>query len=241
MKQHEAVILAMAQNGGYSTLGQLYQAVPKIPDCQWKTKTPFASIRRIVQTHEEFFKVRSGLWALSSEKEKVLQLFSGATSREKDQDYSHSFFQGLVVEIGNMKGFQTIVPAQDKNKPFSNQALGNVTTLHSYYGFTFNDVMSKAHTIDVTWFNERRFPHSFFEVEHSTDFNNSLLKFVEFQDFKVNFIIVADNRRQREYDSKISSSAFLPIKAQVKFWNYDAVSELHTKISASVLAEQALK
>jgi len=31
MKQHEAVIVAMKQNGGYSTLGQLYQSAPKIP------------------------------------------------------------------------------------------------------------------------------------------------------------------------------------------------------------------
>ena len=31
MKQHEAVIVAMKQNGGYSTLGQLCQSAPKIP------------------------------------------------------------------------------------------------------------------------------------------------------------------------------------------------------------------
>ena len=72
MKQHEAVLLAMKQNGGYATLGQLYQTAPKIPGCTWGTKTPFATIRRIVQEHEEFFKIRPGLWALTSEKEKVL-------------------------------------------------------------------------------------------------------------------------------------------------------------------------
>ena len=240
MKQHEAVILAMQQNGGYATLGQLYQKAPKIPDCQWGTKTPFASIRRIVQTHEEFFKVRPGLWALTANKERVLQMFSGEIRPEREREYSHYFFQGLIVEIGNMKGYQTIVPAQDKNKPFANQSLGDVTSLQSYYDFTYSHVMNKAQTIDVTWFNERRFPNSFFEIEHSTDFNNSLLKFIEFQDFKVNFIIVADNRRQREYESKISSSAFSPIKAQVRFFNYDAVAELHTKISETIIAEKAL-
>ena len=62
MKQHEAVIQAIKENGGYATLGQLYQSVLKIPDCKWKTKTPFASIRRIVQTHDAFIKVRPGLW-----------------------------------------------------------------------------------------------------------------------------------------------------------------------------------
>ena len=77
MKQYEAVIQAMKQSGGYATLGQLYQAVPKIPDCIWETKTPFASIRRIVQTHDEFFKIRPGLWALTSEKEKVSTIILG--------------------------------------------------------------------------------------------------------------------------------------------------------------------
>ena len=55
MKQNEAVLQAMEQSGGFATLGHLYQSVLKIPDCRWGTKTPFASIRRIVQEHHELF------------------------------------------------------------------------------------------------------------------------------------------------------------------------------------------
>src|SRR5512141_1616675 len=110
MKQHEAVLLAMKQAGGYATLGQLYQAAPNIPGCEWKTKTPFASIRRIVQTHDEFFKIRPGLWALTSEKNRLLKLFAGEQVKGKEREYSHYFYQGLVVEIGNLRGFQTFVP-----------------------------------------------------------------------------------------------------------------------------------
>ena len=240
MKQHEAVILAMKQNGGYATLGQLYQAAPKIPDCEWGTKTPFASIRRIVQMRDEFFKVRSGLWALTSEKAKVMELFSNEKEPKKEREYSHYFFQGLVVEIGNMKGLQTFVPSQDKNKPFSKQKLGDVTTVSKLYEFTYDEVLRRALTIDVTWINSRKYPNSFFEIEHSTDIYNSLLKFVEFQDFRINLHIVADGQRRAEFDSKIEYSAFTSIKPFVKFWNYDSVSELHTKISASMLAEQAM-
>ena len=240
MKQHEAVIEAMKQNGGYATLGQLYQSAPKIPGCEWGTKTPFASIRRIVQTHAEFFKIRAGLWALSSEKTRVMKIFSETTPSEKSKEYSHYFFQGLVVEIGNFKGLETFIPAQDKNKPFSQQKLGEVATVSKLYEFTYPHILQKALTIDVTWFNSRKYPHSFFEIEHSTDIYNSLLKFVEFQDFKVNCYIVADTRRRAEFETKLAITAFTPIKPFVKFWDYDAVSELHTKISASVLAEQAL-
>jgi hypothetical protein len=240
MKQHEAVILAMKQNGGYATLGQLYQAAPKIPDCKWGTKTPFASIRRIVQIRDEFFKVCSRLWALTSEKAKVMELFSNEKETKKEREYSHYFFQGLVVEIGNMKGFQTCVPPQDKNKPFSKHKLGDVTTVSKLYEFTYDEVLRRALTIDVTWINSRKYPNSFFEVEHSTDIYNSLLKFIEFQDFRINFYIVADSQRRAEFDNKIGFSAFTSIKPFVKFWNYDSVSELHTKISASILAEQAM-
>jgi hypothetical protein len=92
----------------------------------------------------------------------------------------------------------------------------------------------------VVWFNVRKYPNSFFEIEHSTDIYNSLLKFVELQDFRTHFYIVADPLRQAEFDNKLSSSAFAPIKSYVKFWNYDSVLDLHAKITASNIAEQAL-
>lgn len=240
MKQHEAVLLAMKQNGGYATLGQLYQTAPKIPGSKWGTKTPFATIRRIVQEHDDFFKIRPGLWALTSEKEKVQRLFSGETTKPKEREYSHYFYQGLVAEIGNLKGFQTFIPAQDKNKPYAKHRLGEVASLTRFYEFTYADVVRKAQTIDVAWFNVRKYPNSFFEIEHSTDIYNSLLKFVELQDFRTNFYIVADSQRWAEFESKLSMSAFVPIKPFVKFWNYDSVLDLHAKVAASNLAEQAL-
>jgi len=56
MKQYEAVILTIERLGGVATLGELNHEVFKIEDCEWKTKTPFASIRRIVQQNREIYK-----------------------------------------------------------------------------------------------------------------------------------------------------------------------------------------
>ena len=61
MKQNEAVILTLEKLGGVATLGQLNQEVFKISDCEWKTKTPFASIRRIVQLDKNIYKIKPGL------------------------------------------------------------------------------------------------------------------------------------------------------------------------------------
>jgi hypothetical protein len=243
MKQHEAVLEAMRQNGGYATLGYLYRAALKIPGCHWGTKTPFASIRRIVQVHRDlFFKLKPGLWALASEREAVLEklaLDARAASPEAEE-FNHSYYQGLIVEIGNLKNYETFVPHQDKNKRFLSRRLAEVSTLREFHNFTYDSLLRRARTVDVSWFNQRRLPKAFFEVEHSTGMHNSLLKFLDFEDFRINFFIVADAARRREFESKMASSTFSPIRNTVKFLDYDTLADTHSKISASLPAEKLL-
>lgn len=138
MKQYEAVIKVMVENGGFATLGHLYQYALRIPECEWKTKTPYASIRRIVQDDRFFFKIKPGLWALKSHKEDVLKKFSldEKSSSKKKEEFSHSYYQGLLTEIGNIKGFETFIPNQDKNKKFLEKSLKEISTLDSIYPFT---------------------------------------------------------------------------------------------------------
>ena len=64
MKQYEAVIETLDKLGGVATLGELNREVFKISDCEWKTKTPFASIRRIVQQTKGIYKIKPGLYGL---------------------------------------------------------------------------------------------------------------------------------------------------------------------------------
>ena len=59
LKRDENLILALEKLGGMAKLGQLYKNVDV---SKWMTKTPFASIRRIVQTNKEFSKIKSGIW-----------------------------------------------------------------------------------------------------------------------------------------------------------------------------------
>jgi hypothetical protein len=68
-------------------------------------------------------------------------------------------------------------------------------------------------------------PHAFYEVEHTTDFHNSLLKFVRLQDFRARFGVVADGRRKAEYQSKITNPAFKPIEERVNFIAYEDLSK----------------
>lgn len=231
MKQHEAVIQVMQENGGYATLGYLYANVLQVPDVVWNTKTPFATMRRIVQDPKYFFKIRPGLWALKGWEKKIpFEIMAeGKTESKAHQEFDHTYYQGLLVEIGNVKKFQTFVPNQDKNRKYLASPLGAVATVKNIYPFTYPSILQRAQTIDVTWFNPRKMPNAFFEVEHSTDIYNSLLKFVDLQDFNAEFRIVADKARQREFDTKLAFAAFEPILRRVKFYSYDYVSELHSK------------
>lgn len=232
MRQYEAVIDIMEQNGGFATLGYLYQKVLKIPGVEWKTKTPFASIRRIVQDERFFFKIRPGLWALKNWKNKLPEelRLDKVVSEKTKEEFNHSYYQGLLVEIGNLKGYKTFIPNQDKNKSFLDKKLGDIISMKDFYQFTYEYLMRKAQTIDVSWFNRRKMPDSFFEVEYSTDIQRSLLKFVELQDFNVKFFIIADKIRQKEFESKVLLDAFDLVKKRVKFLDYERLSEWHTRI-----------
>ncbi|WP_187424439.1 hypothetical protein [Campylobacter concisus] len=61
MNQKECVVEALASLGGMATFFDLYH---KTDISAWGSKTPFASIRRIVQTNKEFCKIRARLWGL---------------------------------------------------------------------------------------------------------------------------------------------------------------------------------
>jgi hypothetical protein len=240
MKQHEAVIQAMKENGGYATLGQLYSTAPRISGSSWGTETPDASIRRIVQKRPEFFKIKPGLWALESEKGEVLKRLAGTTPAQ-NREFNHSYYQGLIVQLGNYKNFETFIPNQDKNKQFLPQrTLSSISTLEKFHEFTYEHIIRRGRTVDVTWFNERKLPNSFFEIEDSTDFNNSLLKFLEFQDFLIDFHIVADSIKRRHFDRKLAYSAFKPIRQRVKFLSYEKLADWHSATSASISAEESL-
>ncbi len=227
MKQYEAVIQTLESLGGQATLADLYREVLKVKECRWDTKTPFASIRRIVQTRQEIFKVRPGLWALRSHQARL-----GLIERDRNRPQSveaiaqsHSYYQGLLVVIGNLREFATFVPNQDKNRLFVNTPLREMCSLQAIPAFSHDNLVRRSGTMDVIWFNSRQMPNSMFEVEHSTDIQNSLLKFYDLQDFHTRMVIVADTGRRAEYEKKIHLRAFDEIKDRVKFLGYDTLAK----------------
>jgi hypothetical protein len=167
MTQTNEVISALRALGGIATFGKLNAA---LDFSAWATKTPEASVRRIVQQNSAFYKVRPGLWALTECRDRIAeQTGEDGTGGAENPEYTHTYFQGLAVEIGNLKGMQTWVPNQDKNRKFINKPLKEVATLGTIPQFGYEKTWKRAANVDVVWFNDRNMPSRFIEVEHTTD------------------------------------------------------------------------
>lgn len=229
MKQHEAVIQTLEKLNGLATLGQLYQETLKAKDCVWATKTPNESIRRIVQTYpNEIYKVKPGLYGLISHRAQN-EAKGIVTETEVNKNsvevkiFNHYYYQGLLLMLGNLREYKTFAPHQDKNQLFLGEKLSEIRTMSSIPTFSYPELVARSATIDVIWFNERRMPNSFFEVESTTDIQNSLGKYEDLQDFNVKMYIVADKSRQGEFDAKKIRTMFQSIKNRVVFLDYNSL------------------
>ena len=239
MKQYEAVIRTLENLAGLATLGQLYGEVFKITDCKWGTKTPLASIRRIVQTRKEIYKIKPGLYGLATRKsEHVSRGIVAETAKNRDSaevvSFDHTYYQGLLLIVGKLKRFNCWSPNQDKNKMFLDRTIDSLRTLKKMPRFSYEKLVDRSATVDVIWFNERGMPSSFFEIEHSGDIQNSLLKFNDLQDFHTRMVIVSNTKRRKEYESKIKYSSFRDIAGRAKFLSFDwLVKEYEHTVEAS--------
>lgn len=137
MTQVQQVVETIKKLGGLATLGKLNATMDFT---SWNTKTPEASVRRIVQTSPLFVKIRPGLWGLKKledliKRELNITTFNERTERKEEIEFSHSYFQGLLTEIGNLKNMTTFVPLQDKNKFYLKNQLKNIAKLSTIYHF----------------------------------------------------------------------------------------------------------
>ena len=157
--QESQVIEQLRKEGGYATLRRLNEVMDF---STWKTKTPEASVRRIVQVSKHIFRIQPGLWALEESRKEVLKKLNIKEGNIRNEEqFNHGYYQGLLVEVGKYQNKKTYIPAQDQRRKFLNQNLGDLADMIRLPEFTYNSLLKKARTIDVIWFNERNMPSNF--------------------------------------------------------------------------------
>lgn len=116
---------------------------------------------------------------------------------------------------------------------FLDGTLADVRSLENIPQFGYSDFVRRAQTVDVVWFNGRGMPDSLFEVELSTGFRNPLHKFLDLQDYRARFAVVADVSRKRQFEKRVDQTGFEQIRDRVDFLNFDEVSRLHSAIESA--------
>jgi hypothetical protein len=98
----------------------------------------------------------------------LLKPFDVSQPKNTAEESLHSILQGRLIEIGNIRGFQTFCP--NKSKKFNNRTLAELSTLEKCPALQFSDY-GTLRQIDVLWFREKGknfIPEYAFEVELST-------------------------------------------------------------------------
>lgn len=126
----------------------------------------------------------------------------------------HGHLQGMLIEIGNMKGLDTYSP--DKAVVFNGKSLGKITSCESIPAFTYADRLKKIAQIDVIWFKDG-YPIKTFDVEHSTDFTKALVRGYQLKYFRADCFMIADAEKEKIFDDRIATKPFDEIKNIVKF------------------------
>jgi len=146
----EKVLLA---NNYVAPLKKIYAEISKYRPLTGKT--PFNTIQERVQRDERFTRIGLGVYALTDYLDKLPKA-PQPTNKEEVREQTHSSIQGMLLEIGNVEGYDTYSP--NKNAIFENKPLKQIMTLSDFPQFTYPLITQAVKFIDVLWFNNRGVP-----------------------------------------------------------------------------------
>ena len=220
----EAIEQVMLHNGYFASLKLIYKEIWKYKDkSKVKGLTPDCTIQALVQRDERYTKIGLGVYALTEFLDKLPKLASPKTESEK-KERLHARVQGMLIEIGNNKNEVENTYTNDKKWIFDNKTLGSLSTLSEIPPFTYESIINETvRFFDVIWFNSRNFPLKIFEVEHSTDFRDAFIKFMELQDFRTTFCCVSLENRKEKFERELNKTAFELLRNRCGFFSYEQV------------------
>lgn len=130
MTQGDTVIKAINNLGGIATLKQIYEEVKNLLDFDWETKTPEASIRRLVRHTAGVYVVRTGVYSTNPQNANASYLYrkmvdkslltEGFSIPKKEQPLFHALTGG-AIHVGEERPVKFIIDGQEYECSFKNQ------------------------------------------------------------------------------------------------------------------------
>lgn len=137
----------------------------------------------------------------------------------------HSVLQGRLIEIGNIRGYQTFCP--DKSRKFNERKLEDITSLKSCPDLQFSDY-DLLRQIDVIWFKPKGnnfIPEHAFEVELSTGVWSGVGRMATLLDYSnVGLYIIANDSKK----FKQVTSSFYDISDRYRFVSNELLGDLYS-------------
>ena len=219
----EAIEKVLLENNYIAPLRKIYKDIVKYRALTGQT--PFKTIQERVQRDTRFTRVGLGVYALTEYLDKLPTPIKPRNEKE-ERERTHYSIQGMLLEIGNVEGFDTYSP--NKNATFDNKPLLQIMTLKEVPKFTYDSIIDKVRFIDVLWFNARGFPKYAFEVEITPQFRNSLLKFCELDDFLAKFYLIAEEGNRSRFEREVNRSVFSEVAGRCFFKTCDQVIDMYS-------------
>lgn len=146
---------------------------------------------------------------------------SRADMTSKALSAKHAAVQGMLLEIGNLRGMQTY--CANKAPVFQGKPLGQIATLHELPEFPGLNT-DIVRNIDVIWL-EKLFPTRAFEVEITTGIWTGLVRLGELRRLNTALHIVTDGD-ERAFKRRISGDVFAAIAQRCHHATVAEVREL---------------
>lgn len=148
-----------------------------------------------------------------------------AEEKNTVEDSLHSIIQGRLLEIGDVRGFETYCP--NKSKKFNDKRLEELTTLKICPELQFSDY-NLLRQIDVLWFKTRGsnlIPEYAFEVELSTGVWSGLGRMATLLDYgNVRLYVISTDKKK--YFQAVRS--FPEYNDRYKFIENEALGQLYS-------------
>ena len=218
-----AILKVLEKHNGIATLKNFYEEVP--PQIE-RTRTTDANhdirgyLRRLKNVKKEIKQIGLSTYALLDVKADNV-IYENIQDRDFEKEFFnlpqnqiHGYVEGMLIEIGNLKNYQTYTP--DKNVVFNGEPLSDLMTYDEIPKFTYQDILNVVRQIDVIWFKDR-FPYLTFDIEFSTQISMALVRANELRNFKASFYVVADESKENLFNTKANVSTFQGIKDNTKF------------------------
>jgi hypothetical protein len=226
MTKVEAIQKVMEDNHGTASLEIIYQNVEKYYPAVKISNEWEAGIRgvlyREIRNNKRFKKIGLSIYALKDYIEEQ-------KPKKEDTVRMHSYIEGICLEIGNFKNFQTYT-ADPSASYRDNLNLLNIASMNEIPQFSYNEVVQESRRMDVIWFNPKGllFPQKVFEVVDSLGtLNGAFNRCLQLKNFRTEFFIVAPEQHRNKFNQTINLESYKESIDRFKFINYDEIIELY--------------